>query len=160
VVMANTGIPTGDGGNRWLKVWLFVMKYLPSFPWGIAFKPTVKAEDFDDNIFDAYRKAPFPQRKYQAGIRQFPQLISIFPDNPGVPQNRAAWKKLKQFNKPLLTLYGNLDPVTKGQEAKYIKGVPGAKGQNHKIIKGGGHFIQEDKPDELVAEIIPFLDVS
>lgn len=160
VVMANTGIPTGDGGNRWLKVWLFVMKYLPSFPWGIAFKPTIKAEDFDDNIFDAYRKAPFPQRKYQAGIRQFPQLISIFPDNPGVPQNRAAWKKLKQFNKPLLTLYGNLDPVTKGQEARYIKGVPGAKGQNHKIIKGGGHFIQEDKPDELVAEILPFLEVS
>jgi len=57
-------------------------------------------------------------------------------------------------------LFGNLDPVTKGQEARYIKDVPGAKGQNHKIIKGGGHFIQEDKPDELVAEIIPFLDVS
>lgn len=160
VVMANTGIPTGDGGNRWLRVWLFVMKYLPSFPWSTAFKPIIKAEDFDDNIFDAYRKAPFPQRKFQAGIRQFAQLISIFPDNPGVPQNRAAWKKLKQFNKPLLTLFGNLDPVTKGQEARYIKGVPGAKGQNHKIIKGGGHFIQEDKPDELVAEIIPFLEVS
>jgi haloalkane dehalogenase len=160
VVMSNTGIPIGDGGNRWLKVWLFVMKYLPSFPWGLAFKPIIKAEDFDDNIFDAYRKAPFPQRKFQVGIRQFPQLISIFPDNPGVPQNRAAWKKLKQFNKPLLTLFGNLDPVTKGQEARYIKGVPGAKGQNHKIIKGGGHFIQEDKPDELVAEVIPFLEVS
>jgi haloalkane dehalogenase len=42
---------------------------------------------------------------------------------------------------------------------KFIRDIPGAAGQNHKIIKGGGHFIQEDKPEELVAEIIPFLDV-
>ena len=160
IVMANTGIPTGDGANRWLRVWLLVMKWLPSFPWKLAFKKVIITPDFNDEIFDAYRKAPFPQRKYQAGIRQFPQLIAIFPNNPGVAQNRAAWEKLKKFEKPVLTLFGNLDPVTKGSHVRYIKGIPGAEGQNHKIIKGGGHFIQEDKPEELVENISEFLKVS
>ena len=61
---------------------------------------------------------------------------------------------------PVLTLFGNKDPVTKGMHKVFIKQVRGCEGQNHKIIDGGGHFIQEDKPEELVAEIIPFLEVS
>jgi pimeloyl-ACP methyl ester carboxylesterase len=35
--------------------------------------------------------------------------------------------------------------------------VPGTQGQAHKIIIGGGHFIQEEKADELVIEVTRFL---
>ena len=161
VIMANTGIPIGDGGNRWLYWWLKLMKWAPSFPWSMAFRKTFRSsEDLTEAEFDAYRKAPFPERKYQAGILQFPQLISVFPNNPGVLQNRAAWEKLKKFEKPVLTLFGDRDPVTRGSHIRYIKHVAGAAGQNHKLIKGGGHFIQEEKPEELLAEVIPFLEVS
>ena len=136
------------------------MKWMPSFPWSYAFKGSIQRPDFTEEEYAAYKKAPFPQRKYQAGILSFPQLISIFSDNPGVPQNKAAWQKLKQFEKPVLTLFGDSDPVTKGGQKKFFKDIPGTAGQNHKIIKGGGHFIQEDKPCELVTEIIPFLDMK
>lgn len=159
IVAANTGIPQGEGGNRWLFWWLKIMKWMPVFPWSYAFKGSIQNPAFTDAEFDAYRKAPFPKRAYQAGILRFPQLIAIFPDNPGVPQNKAAWEKLKQFDKPVLTLFGNRDPVTRGIHKVFQRDMPGAAGQSHKIIKGGGHFIQEDKPEELVAEIIPFLDV-
>ncbi|GAB2513301.1 haloalkane dehalogenase [Microbulbifer agarilyticus] len=159
VIASNTGVPTGKGGNRYLDIWLAVMRWMPSFPWKIAFKNTIQCEQFNQAKFDAYRKAPFPARRYQAGILQFPQLIAIHPDNPGVPLNEETWAGLKQFHKPFLTLFGSRDPVSRGFEKIFQKYVPGAQGQAHKIIRGGGHFIQEDKPEELVAEILPFLEV-
>ena len=159
VVASNTGLPIGDGANKTLRTWQRLMKFLPSFPLKSAFRKTVKSEDFNDEVLRGYL-APFPGRSYQAGIMQFPQLIAVFADNPSVAQNRSALEKLGRFDKPFLTLFGNRDPVTRGLEKVFIDGVPGAKGQKHKIIRGAGHFIQEDRPDDLVAEIIPFLDVT
>jgi len=159
VIVANSGIPAGDGGNKGLRTWQFIMNFLPRFPLKTAMGRAIQAEEFSDAEMKAYQ-APFPSGKYQAGILAFPALIAIFPENPGVAQNRDAWKKLATFNKPLLTLFGSRDPITKGGESKFHERVPGAHGQNHKILKGAGHFIQEDKPDELVAEILPFLSVS
>ncbi len=160
IIMSNTGIPVGDGGNNFLRNWLRLMKVMPSFPWKSVFRKQIKNPNFSEGEFDAYRKAPFPKRAFQAGIMQFPQLIAVFPDNPGVPQNKFAWGELKKFDKPVLTLYGNRDPITRGYEKAVIKKVLGAQNQPHKIIEGGGHFIQEDKPEELLAEIIPFLNAS
>ena len=159
IIASNTGIPAGEGGNKWLRWWLKIMKILPIFPFKMGFREAVLRPQFSDAEFLAYQKAPFPQRKYQAGIRQFPQLIAILPDNPGVPLNRAIWEKLKKFDKPFLTLFGEKDRVSYRGERRFKKIVPGAQGQNHKIIAGAGHFIQEDAPEELIAEMIPFLDV-
>lgn len=159
VITSNTGLPIGDGANKTLRVWQRVMKILPFFPLKTAFKRAIKSESFTDEVLAGYL-APYPGRKYQSGILQFPQLIAVFPDNPGVAQNKRALEALRSFEKPFLTLFGNRDPVTKGFEKELIDLVPGAKGQNHKIIKGAGHFSQEDRPDELVAEIIPFLEVT
>ena len=159
VVVANSGIPAGEGGTKALLIWQFVMKYMPVFPLKTAMLRTVQAEDFTEKDYRAYR-APFPNLKYQAGILSFPGLIPIFPNNPGVPQNKAAWEKLRTFTKPVLTLFGNRDPISRGGEQVIIDRIPGAKGQDHKVIDGGGHFIQEDKPAELVAEITRFLAVS
>ncbi|WP_206045348.1 haloalkane dehalogenase [Oceanicoccus sagamiensis] len=159
IVATNTGIPLGKG-NKWLYWWLKIMKWMPLFPFKTAFRKAILNPDFSDEEFAAYRKAPFPRQKYQSGIRQFPQLITVFPDNPGLPQNLAAWEKLKTFEKPVITLFGNKDPISRGMDRLFQRDIRGAQGQNHKRIDGGGHFIQEDKPDELVAEIIPFLDVK
>lgn len=159
VVASNTGLPIGDGANKTLRTWQRLMKFLPSFPLKTALRRAMRAEDFDDEILGAYL-APFPSRKYQAGILEFPQLIAVFPDNPGVAQNRRALERLGRFEKPFLTLFGDKDPVTRGFEQVLMDLVPGAKGQKHKIIRGAGHFSQEDRPEELVAEIIPFLDVT
>jgi haloalkane dehalogenase len=35
--------------------------------------------------------------------------------------------------------------------------VPGAKDQKHITIKGAGHFLQEDKGEELAAVVIQFI---
>ena len=35
--------------------------------------------------------------------------------------------------------------------------IPGAVGQNHQVIAGAGHFIQEDYSDELLPHILQFM---
>ena len=48
------------------------------------------------------------------------------------------------------------DPITKGGEQMFQTRVPGAQGQPHVTIAGGGHFLQEDKPDRLARLITEF----
>lgn len=157
VFATNTGLPTGQGGSKFLKWWLRLMKFAIAFPWKYAFEANfVKTKPTHDEM-KAFR-APFPSRKYQAGIVKFPQLIAIFPDNPGVPANREAWAKLASFDKPFLTVFGNKDPVTRKIEKRLIDHIPGCRKQSHTILDGIGHFSPEEAPDALLEHLIPFLD--
>ena len=113
-------------------------------------------EDGAEAILDAYA-APFPDDSYQAGARQFPSLVPIFPDDPSVPANRDAWKVLQSFEKPFLTAFSDRDPVTAGGEKRFQEDVPGAKGQKHVTIKGAGHFLQEESPEDLANAVIGFI---
>ncbi len=101
--------------------------------------------------------APFPDESYKAGARQFPSLVPIFPDDPAIPDNRKAWEVLRSFNKPFLTAFSDGDPVTRGGEKRFQEEVPGAKGQGHVTIRGAGHFLQEDKGEELAAAVLGFI---
>lgn len=104
--------------------------------------------------------APFPSQEYMQGARQFPSLVPIIPDNPAIPANRAAWAFYEQFDKPFLTAFGDSDPVTRGAEQRFIDNVPGARDQKHIIIKGGGHFLQDDVGAELAAVVIEFMQAN
>ena len=47
--------------------------------------------------------------------------------------------------------------MTAGGERVIIDRIRGARGQPHTIIKGGGHFLQEDAAAELTALINRFI---
>ena len=157
VFATNTGLPTGQGGSKFLKWWLRLMKFTIAFPWKYAFEANfVKTKPTHDEM-KAFR-APFPSRKYQAGIVKFPQLIAIFPNNPGVTANREAWAGLASFDKPFLTVFSNKDPVTRQIEKHLINHIPGCREQPHTILDGIGHFSPEEAPEALLEHLIPFLD--
>ena len=101
--------------------------------------------------------APFPDDAHMAGARQFPTLVPIMPDNPAIPANRAAWAVLEQWDKPFLTAFSDGDPVTAGAHVRFQETVPGAKDQQHVTIAGAGHFLQEQKPDELAQAVLRFV---
>jgi hypothetical protein len=63
-----------------------------------------------------------------------------------------------RFDKPVVTCFSDKDAVTHGGEKVFIERVPGAKGQPHTIVKGGGHFLQEDAPEELVRIILDHIN--
>lgn len=151
VVVANTGLPVGTGMTEGFKQWLNFSQTVPELPIGEIVAMGTK-KGLSDAVKAAY-VAPFPDETYKAGARRFPALVPVTPEHASVAENKAAWEVLARFTKPVLTLFSDSDPVTKGGERAFLERVPGAKGQPHTIIKDAGHFLQEDAPDELVERI-------
>jgi haloalkane dehalogenase len=155
VVASNTGLPTGEGESDFMKMWVGMMRDATTFPLAMLLPQGMTYKIPPDEL--AAYLAPFPSDDYMAGIIQFPLLIAVQPDNPGVPLNKAAWQTLEKFEKPFLTLFGELDPVAKGADVAMQKRIPGAKGQPHHRFPNANHFIQEDVPNELVEHILRFM---
>jgi haloalkane dehalogenase len=155
VVVANTGLPIGTGRTDAFQQWLDFSQSVPELPVGEIVSMGTKRGLSD--VEKAAYLAPYPEEAYKAGARRFPALVPITPEHPSVEENKAAWKVLETFEKPVLTAFSDGDPVSKGGERVFKDRVPGAKGQDHTIVEGGGHFLQEDKPAELVALIHAFI---
>ncbi len=156
VVVANTGLPTGDMPipEAFLN-WRKFSRETPEFDVGAiitmgCLKP-VPAE-----ALEGYN-APFPDDTYKEGARIFPSLVPIEPDDPAAPANRKAWEALSRFDKPFLTAFSDGDPITGGGDAVFLDRVPGTKGQPHATIKGGGHFLQEDCGPEFAEVVADFI---
>ncbi len=105
------------------------------------------------DVVEGYR-APFPDEDetYLAGARVFPTLVGS-----EFSENQAAWTVLQSWTKPFLTTFSDGDSITWGGELRFIQHVPGADGQPHVIIEDAGHFLQEDKGEEIAALMIDFL---
>ena len=74
--------------------------------------------------------------------------------------NRKAWQVLGTWTKPFLCAFSDGDPVTRGGDRAFQSRVPGTKDQPHTTIAGGGHFLQEDKGEELARVVVDFVAKS
>jgi len=156
IVVGNTGLPTGDGRiSEAFLSWQRFSQETPNFDVGVIVSMGV-ATPMAAEVQAAY-DAPFPEDSYKAAARAFPLLVPTSPDDPAAAANRAAWLVLNSWDKPLLTTFSDGDPITAGGAAVFTEGVPGATGQPHVTIEGGGHFLQEDKGPELAAIIAEFV---
>jgi haloalkane dehalogenase len=97
--------------------------------------------------------APFPDPSFKMGPRAMPSQVPTLPDDPSMPQQAAAWKVLSTWQKPFLCAFTDNDPVTRGADAAFRERIPGARGQAHQTITGGGHFLQEAR-GQVLAEIV------
>jgi haloalkane dehalogenase len=156
VVAANTFLPTGDvaPGPAFL-AWRQYSQTTPTFHVGGIVKGGC-ANELSADVIAAY-DAPFPDDRYTAGARQFPLLVPASPDDPAAPANRAAWEALRRWEKPFLTAFSDADPITRGGDRIFQREIPGAAGQPHTTIAGAGHFLQEDKGEELARVVIDFI---
>ncbi len=83
--------------------------------------------------------------------------MPISPDDPAGPANRAAWKALAEWSKPLLTAFSDSDPITAGADRAFQTRVPGAAGRRHPVVEGAAHFLQEDQPERLARVVVEFV---
>ncbi len=157
VVVANTGLPIGSGFSEGFAQWLAFSQSTPDLPIGqIIDMGTARTLSADEVA--AY-DAPFPDASYKSGACQFPTLVPITAEHGSVEENKAAWAVLTQFDKPFVTAFSDADPITAGGDGVFQKLVPGASGQQH-VTLPGGHFLQEDCPEDIVAVIEGVLDRS
>ena len=84
-------------------------------------------------------------------------LVPCRPDDPASEPNRAAWTRLRTFEKPFLTAFGAEDKIMAGIDKIFQKLVPGAQDQPHTILPNAGHFIQEDAGPELARIVNGFI---
>jgi haloalkane dehalogenase len=156
VVVANTGLPTGE--RRPTDAFLAWQKFAleaTDFPVGRIISGGC-ANRLDDAVIAAY-DAPFPDDSFKAAARTLPSLVPTSVDDPAHADNSKAWEVLRGFDRPFLCAFSDGDPITKGGERAFIGQVPGAEGQSHTTIEGGGHFLQEDKGAELGRVIADFI---
>jgi len=157
MVAMNTFLPTGDQppGEAFLN-WQRFATTAPELPIGqIIQRGTVT--DLPPEVVAAY-DAPFPDERYKAGARAWPALVPTRPDQPGAAENRRAWQVLERWTKPVLVAFSDSDPVTRGADRLLRERIPGTQGEAPITIAGAGHFLQEDKGEEIAAHILEFLD--
>jgi haloalkane dehalogenase len=156
IAVGNGGLPTGDQpmSDAFL-AWRKFSQETPVFPLGAIVKRSC-VSDLSPEVVAAY-DAPFPDETFKSGAREFPALVPASPDDPASAANRRAWEVLTKWEKPLLTVFSDKDPITRGAESVFQRLVPGAKGQPHTTIRDAGHFLQEDKGEQLAAVVIDFV---
>jgi haloalkane dehalogenase len=157
ICAANTGLP--DGLHRLPEEWWafrnFVMRTDP-LPIGFLVSAGC-AQPMPEQVQAAY-EAPFPDGSFQAGARAFPDLIPQDPDNAATPANQQAWKVFsEQWDKPFLCAFSDSDPITRGGDKPFRERIPGAQGQPHTTLAGGGHFLQEDVGPELAQVVVAWM---
>jgi len=157
VVVSNTGLPTGTGkATEAFLAWQRFSQTSEVFPIGnIVNGGSVR--ELNEQEIAAY-DAPFPDETFKEGARQFPSLVPSSPDDPEREANERAWEQLEKFDKPFLVAFSDQDPVSRGTDGIFAKRIPGTSGQAHTTIVGGGHFLQEDCPEELVALLTSFIE--
>jgi haloalkane dehalogenase len=156
VVVANTGLPTGDTPmSEAFLAWQQYAATTPDLEIGrIVAGGTVGG--LPPEVVAAY-EAPFPDAAHTAGARTLPALVPTTPDDPAAAANRAAWDVLARFDRPFLTAFSDGDPITAGAETWFQQLVPGAQGMPHTTLRGGGHFLQEDVGPELGRVVASFV---
>ena len=112
---------------------------------------------------------PDPRALYSAGARMFPELIPTPPSDPtGRPQphggeeNAAAWAAYKQWRKPVLLAFSDLDTVMAGGDRVWLEHCPGCRypGVEHVTVRGVGHFCQDGGAQQVVEALLGLIDAT
>lgn len=141
LIVMNTALGTGDVPlGKGFEAWRDYCASTPDLPVGPLFaRSDATLSEAELAAYDA----PFPDARYKAGVRRFPQLVPDNPDAPGAEMSRRArdWWQNEWTGQAFMAI-GMQDPVLG----------PPAMRALHKLIPGcsepmevadGGHFVQE-----------------
>ena len=157
LVIMNTGLPTGDKEpTKGFLAWREAAAKMDDMDVGRVIQGGTVSQ-LSDDVVAAY-DAPFPDKRYKAGAHVFPLLVPIAPDDPAAAIIGESKEKLSQWNKPALVMFSDTDPVTKGGDIAFRKRIPSANDEPEITIEGGGHFLQEDKGEEIAKQILEFIE--
>ncbi|MEJ7635570.1 haloalkane dehalogenase [Aeromicrobium sp.] len=156
IVVMDSGVFTGTQpmGETWQAFRSFV-DATPDLPIGFLVQAGVH-EDLADEVVAAY-EAPFDSVDAKGGARTLPGLIPQTPDAPGAAEGRAVIAALAADTRPMLLLWAEHDTVLPlDGPGRQMEELLPLKEPLH-LIEGAGHFLQEDRGDEIGRVIADWL---
>jgi haloalkane dehalogenase len=158
LVILNTGIGAGRAPSpEWLRFRDFMQRVGPEIVPGQLVRISAVTE-LADEVVEAYN-APFPTAESKAGVLAFPELVPTELDHPSAAKMLEVRAALERWEKPALVLFSDSDPIFSPAAAERMAArIPGAGPAE--IVAGAGHFLQEEKGEEIAARIVRFLDES
>lgn len=140
LVVMNTTIPVGEPVSDGFDSWRAFNRSRPDLDIAALIKRA--QPDLTGAEAEAYA-APFPDLRYKAGVRRFPELVMTAPDMAGVREARRArdfWQH--SWTGQSFMAVGMADPVLGPKVMaglrKFIRGCPAPM-----AVEDGGHFVQE-----------------
>lgn len=140
LIIMNTAFGTGSAPSPGFIAWRDYAAKTPDMPVGdLIARGTPHLTPAEIAAYDA----PFPDTNYKAGVRRFPQLVPIDPNQPFAALSRQAqayWRE--QWRGKSFMAVGAADPVLGPNVMEAVRGhIHGCL--EPMIIPDGGHFVQE-----------------
>ena len=155
LVILNTGVGAGRAPSpEWLRFREFMRRVGTEIVAGQLIRITCVTE-LPDEVVAGY-DAPFPTPESKAGIVAFPELVPTELDHPSAPKMLEVRDGLTRWERPALVLFSDSDPIFTPRAAERMAAlIPGAGPAE--IVAGAGHFLQEEKGEEIAGRIVRFL---
>ena len=155
LVILNTGIGAGRApSEEWLRFREFMRRVGTDLVPGQLVRISCVTE-LDDDVVEAYN-APFPTPESKAGVLAFPELVPTELGHPSAAKMLEVRAGLERWEKPALVLFSDSDPIFPPAAAERMASrIPGAGPAE--IVAGAGHFLQEEKGEEIAERIVRFV---
>ena len=155
LVILNTGIGAGRAPSpEWLRFRAFMRRVGDEIVPGQLVRLSCVTE-LAEEVVEAYN-APFPTPESKAGVVAFPELVPTEADHPSGARMLEVRGALESWDRPALVLFSDSDPIFSTVAAEHMASrIPGAGPAE--IVAGAGHFLQEEKGEEIADRIVRFL---
>jgi pimeloyl-ACP methyl ester carboxylesterase len=140
LLVMNTTLAVGDGMTPGFMAWRDFSNSRPDLDVAALFK---RGEPYIDDAEAAAYSAPFPDARYKAALRAFPNLAPIAAEDPGAALSRRArdWY-VRHWRGPAFLAVGACDPVLGTGTMEALAGWLPQAGKPM-VLGDAGHFVQE-----------------
>jgi haloalkane dehalogenase len=155
LVITNTGLYAGrPPGEAWLRFRAFVRRVGTELQPGQLVRITCVTELSDDVV--AGYDAPHPAPESKTGLLMFPELVPTEAGHASAQRMLAVREALRSWTKPALVVFSDSDPIFSPRVGeRFAELIPGA--ELGEPLAGAGHFLQEDRGEELGERIAGWL---
>jgi haloalkane dehalogenase len=160
IILATTTMPraTSLTGSVWIAGWRRYIYGPEEFPISKMVSDMTGTEI--DAITVAGLDAPYPDESYKAGPKRMPMMIPATTLHPTATPNREAWKKLKGWDGPAVTMLAESIAERGFKPQEFYDQLPGTAGQPHQLYPDMGFFLIEDVPEELAVATVEFIRMN